>query len=318
MVEHIHRWCSEKPIIDFVVSSHPDNDHMSGLRVIMSELPVRELWMQVPWVHADRILHLFRSRRWTEDGLARELRRQYNYVVELVDLAQKQGTQIKLPFEGQKIGPFTVLSPTVEMYEGLLPQFRDTPRPDQDMLQTLGHWITGIGRRISKAILKDIPELWDKETLREGGITSAENESCVVLLGDLGAGNIFLTADAGLRALYASVNYAHQQQISLDPLWLFQVPHHGSRNNISPSMLDYIIGPPVQEGQTRSPHCIVSAGKEDENHPRQVVVNALWRRGLKPQVTRNGLIRYQSGLKQRDGWTTVPPIPFSTAVERYD
>ena len=318
MVEHIHRWYSEKPIIDFVVSSHPDNDHMSGLRVIMSELPVRELWMHVPWVHADRILHLFRSRRWTEDGLARELRRQYNYVVELVDLAQKQGTQIKLPFEGQKIGPFTVLSPTVEMYEGLLPQFRDTPRPDQDMLQTLGHWITGIGRRISKAILKDIPELWDKETLREGGITSAENESCVVLLGDLGAGNIFLTADAGLRALYASVNYAHQQQISLDPLWLFQVPHHGSRNNISPSMLDYIIGPPVQEGQTRSPHCIVSAGKEDENHPRQVVVNALWRRGLKPQVTRNGLIRYQSGLKQRDGWTTVPPIPFSTAVERYD
>ena len=83
-------------------------------------------------------------------------------------------------------------------------------------------------------------------------------------------------------------------------------------------MLDYIIGQPVQEGQTRSSLCIVSAGKEDEDHPRQVVVNALWRRGLKPQVTRNGLIRYQSGLKQRDGWTTVPPMSFSTAVERYD
>ena len=251
IVEHIHRWYSERPIIDFVASSHPDNDHMSGLRVVLSELPVRELWMHVPWAHADRILHLFRSRRWTEDGLIRELRRQYNYVVELVDLANNQKTKIRLPFQGQKIGPFTVLSPTIDMYEGLLPQFRDTPRPDQDLLQTLGHWQQGIGRRVSKGITKDIPEAWHKETLRGEGITSAENESCVVLLGNLGAGNIFLTADAGLRALGEAVHYAYGQGISLHPLWLFQVPHHGSRNNISPQMLDYIIGPQVQQAQTR-------------------------------------------------------------------
>jgi hypothetical protein len=318
MVDHIHWWYSERPIIDFVVSSHPDNDHMSGLRVIVSELRVRELWMHVPWVHADRILHLFRSRRWTKDGLIRELRSQYDYVVELVDLAQKQGTTIQLPFQGQKIGPFTVMSPTVAMYEGLLPQFRDTPRPDQDMLQMLGHWLQGIGRRISKAILKDIPESWERETLRDGGITSAENESCVVLLGNLGAGNIFLTADAGLMALGEALNYAYRQRIGLSPLWMFQVPHHGSRNNISPKMLDYIIGPQVHQGQTRSTHCVISAGKEDQDHPRQVVVNALWRRGLQPNVTRNGIIRCHSGLKQRDGWTTAQPMPFSTKVERYD
>ena len=108
--DHIRKWYSQAAVIDFVVSSHPDNDHMSGLRVVMSELTVRELWMHVPWVHAERILHLFRSRRWAKDGLIKELKSQYNYVVELVDLAQKQGTTIQLPFQGQKIGPFTVMT----------------------------------------------------------------------------------------------------------------------------------------------------------------------------------------------------------------
>jgi beta-lactamase superfamily II metal-dependent hydrolase len=317
--DHVRRWYSQDPTIDFVVSTHPDNDHMSGLRVVMEELPVRELWMHVPWVHAEHILGLFRSRRWTTDGLQNELRRQYNYVTELFDLAVKQKTTIKLPLQGEQIGPFTVMSPSVDMYEGLLPQFRDTPRPDQDLLQYLGHWLQGIGRRVARAIIKDIREAWHTETLREGGITSAENESSVVLLGDLGSGGILLTGDAGLKALGKAVDYARARGVDLSKLWLFQVPHNGSRNNISPSMLNRIIGLPVEQGATPSrPRCIISAGAEDEEHPRQVVVNALCRRGLTPCVTRTGPVRFYSGLDKRDGWTTAVPVPFSTTVERYD
>jgi len=140
-----------------------------------------------------------------------------------------------------------------------------------------------------------------------------------VLLGNLGSGDILLTGDAGLKALMAAVDYARARGVDLSKLWLFQVPHHGSRNNISPSMLNRIIGLPVAQGATRSwPHCIISAGAEDEEHPRQVVVNALCRRGLEPCVTRNGTVRFHSGLKNRDGWTTVTPIPFSATIERYD
>jgi glyoxylase-like metal-dependent hydrolase (beta-lactamase superfamily II) len=126
--DHVRRWYSPNPTIDFVVSTHPDNDHMSGLRVVMEQLPVRELWMHVPWAHADRIIGLFRSRRWTTEGLQRELQRQYNYVAELVSLAVKQRTEIKLPMQGQQIGPFMVMSPSIEMYEGLMPNFVIHPR----------------------------------------------------------------------------------------------------------------------------------------------------------------------------------------------
>jgi hypothetical protein len=75
---------------------------------------------------------------------------------------------------------------------------------------------------------------------------------------------------------------------------------------------------PAVRGTAIEPPESTHNGREDNEHPRQVVVNALWRRGLKPQVTRNGTIRYQSGLKTRDGGTSVAPIPFSSAVERYD
>jgi beta-lactamase superfamily II metal-dependent hydrolase len=317
--EHIRRWYGRDAIVDFVVSTHPDNDHMSGLRVVLRELPVRELWMHVPWIHAQSIRHLFRSRNWTVDGLIREFQRNYNYVSELAHLADSQGTAIYQPFAGAHIGPFTVLSPSLEMYLGLLPQFRDTPAPDEDLLRGIGHWLTGIGRRFSQFVRKDILEAWDTETLREGGTTADENESSVVLFGDLGEGGILLTADAGLRALGAAANFANSQGIEVSNLSLFQVPHHGSRNNLAPSVLNYFIGPPVPAGVTRHTQCVVSAGPEDDDHPRQVVVNALCRRGLKPLVTRRGAIRFPSRqMEDRAGWIPVEPVAFSTNVESYD
>src|SRR5260370_22090330 len=137
------------------------------------------------------------------------------------------------------------------MYEALMPQFRDTPRPDRDLLQYLGHWLEGIGRRVARDARKIVRENWDTETLREGGITSAENESSVVLLGDLGSGGILLTADAGLKALGTAIDYARARGIDPSTLWLFQVPHHGSRNNISPSMLNRIVGRQQQRTRIR-------------------------------------------------------------------
>ena len=50
----------------------------------------------------------------------------------------------------------------------------------------------------------------------------------------------------------------------------------------------------------------------------QVVVNALWRRGLQPAVTRNLTLRYFNDLPVRANWKPVLPVPFSTTVERYD
>jgi beta-lactamase superfamily II metal-dependent hydrolase len=305
--------------INDLVSTHPDNDHMSGLRIIMETMDVDRLWMHAPFNRADAILPLFRNRRWLVENLRTELRQAYPFVEELLDLARKKGTCVYEPFQGQAIGPFAVLSPTPDMYRGLLPQFRNTPRPDFDMLQTLGHWITGVGRRIAQFIIKDVAEDWHTETLREGGITAAENESSVVLYGRGRFGGILLTADAGLRALQTAFNYAQPRGVAFqNDLWIFQVPHHGSRNNIAPSYLNAYLGPILAAGQQSSVHCIVSAGAEDEDHPRDVVVNALVRRGGQVSVTRRTIVNFTDGSR-RAGWgNAVQKESLRAVVEEYD
>jgi hypothetical protein len=187
------------------------------------ELTVRQLWIHAPFNHAEPILPLFRSRRWQVENLVDALHRAYPLVQETIELAWAQGTQVFEPFQGAKIGPFTVLSPTRQMYEGLLPQFRDTPPPDQQLLQSRGHWLQGIGRRTSRAIYRIVPEDWVTEALREGGITAAENESSVVLYGDLGAGGMLLTGDVGLRAPATAASYAEANGLPLGDA-LFSIP----------------------------------------------------------------------------------------------
>ena len=100
-------------------------------------------------------MRYFLSSRWTVEGLRHRLNEAYPAVSNLIDLARAQGTSLNGPFSGKQIGPFTVLSPTVGLYEGLLPQFRDTPQEDRDVLMMLGHWITGVGRRIAASISAD-------------------------------------------------------------------------------------------------------------------------------------------------------------------
>lgn len=301
--------------VDFVVSTHPDNDHMSGLRVVMERMHVSQLWMHVPYVHAPEIHNLF-ARQWSVDGLSAKLQEAYPHVMELMELAGRQGTSVYEPFQGAHIGPFKVLSPSRGMYNGLLPQFRDTPAHDSGLLMALGALLGGVGRRIGRVIQRTIIENWTTETLREGGTTAAENESSVVLYLPASS-SVLLTGDVGLVGLNASIQYANAAGIDLGALWAMQVPHHGSRNNIAPSVLNVLLGRPVPEGSTRPKLCVVSAGQGDTTHPRQVVVNALKRRGAKVISTaESGQCLYLGN----SGRTFNPPaeVQFSNRVEQYD
>lgn len=318
IVEHI-RSVYGTGTVEHVVSTHPDNDHISGLRSVVSQLNVQNLWMHVPEYHAKNMIDYFHDPRWTLDGLTGDLQRAYPMVTEIRDMAVRRGTILHPPFQGARIGPFIVLSPAQEMYEGLLPQFRDTPKPAQQLLALLGHWLTGVGRRVATQIRRIIAEDAFTETLREGGITAAENESSVVLYGQIDGRNIFLTADAGLKALDAAVSYGSAIGLQFGTaLNVFQVPHHGSRNNVSPTLLNRIVGGFAGLNTKNTIGCVISAGPEDETHPRQVVVNALTRRGLAPQDTKRGLMLFNHGIPDRPGFRPAPTLQFASRVEAYD
>jgi beta-lactamase superfamily II metal-dependent hydrolase len=155
--------------------------------------------------------------------------------------------------------------------------------------------------------------------LRDGGITSASNESSVVLYGDFGTGQrVLLTGDAGLRALNCAAYCASYLGLPLQDFVCVQIPHHGSRRNVGPTILNQILGPIQAEGSAARFSAFVSAPKDDDTHPRKMVLNAFTRRGGRVVATQGSSTVFWGGFPARDGYENATVLPFASRVEEYD
>lgn len=324
IVDHVKQQFGEHAGLEHVVLTHADTDHACGLRSVIRDLPVKNLWMHIPWLLSESSLDLFKDKRWTAEGLSRSIRSEYSILSEIVDEAVAAGCTIYYPFQGASIGPFVVLSPTQYVYRYLLPQFDKTPDPDQDAIEAASMWI-GKASLMSRlveaakvAVTEWVKETWYGELLRDGGLTSASNECSVVLYGDFGEGKrVLLTGDAGMNALTWAADYAGSIGISLQQFSFVQIPHHGSRRNVGPTILDRILGP-IREEESK-PHftAFVSAPVDDSKHPRKMVTNAFRRRGARVIATQGQNKVHWGGFAPRAGYVSVDPLPFYSSVEEY-
>lgn len=326
IVKHIRTTYGANTVISDVISTHPDTDHCSGLRVILRELQVERLWIHGLWYHAGEMLELFADKRWTKEGLAEAIRKEYSIVDELIALAFEKGVEVHEPFAGAAIGPFTVLSPNKATYQHLVPQFRKTPNCNVDLLKEREIWIGdgqkgGFGtflKAIAEAVTSWIPETWDNERLKEGAVTAAENESSTVLYGNFDGSCILLTADAGVNALQWACDNAAVLGLDISQAKLIQVPHHGSRSNVTPSILNQLLGPIVPSNAPEAKIAVVSAPKEDDKHPRKMVLNAFKRRGAGVRSTQGSRYRYHNGMPARSNENPADVFEFFNQVEAYD
>jgi beta-lactamase superfamily II metal-dependent hydrolase len=325
MVSHLRYHFGQNVAVSDVVLTHSDADHASGLREILKNIPVTNLWLHVPWRLSADAISLFKNKSWTPQGLEDAIRKGYDIVSEIVDLAVAAGCKIYYPFQGTQIGPFTVLSPSKWHYLYLLPQFDMTPDPDQGLIESANMWIGKAQSGLLKAIFEQaaatvlnwVPESWSGERLKDGGQTSASNESSVVLYANVGNERVLLTGDAGVSALWWSVQYAQANNLPLQAFSVVQIPHHGSRRNVGPSVLNGLLGPMQPEGTKRF-SAFVSAPKDDDKHPRKIVLNAFMRRGGRVIATQGSNKIYWGGFPVRAGYTAAPQLPFSPSVENYD
>jgi beta-lactamase superfamily II metal-dependent hydrolase len=326
LVAHVRKHYGNTAIISHVVLTHCDADHASGLREVLTELPVTNFWLHVPWLAAAAARPYFANKNWTDDGLRQALRKEYDLVDELVTIAINRKTAIYQPFAGGYVGPFRVLSPDQNVYPLLLPQFDRTPDPDQAAIEATGWWIGKqpglLARFFEKAaakVQKWVPESRDVELLKDGGITSASNESSVILYGDFGIGRrALLTGDAGVRGLSCAAYCAEMLGLPLRDFMFVQIPHHGSRRNVGPTVLNRLIGPIQSNGAEPRFSAFVSAPKDDDTHPRKMVLNAFTRRGGKVLATQGVSKVYWGGFPTRPGYEPASPLPFATQVEAYD
>jgi beta-lactamase superfamily II metal-dependent hydrolase len=310
--------------LQHVVLTHPDIDHASGLRTVLEEVPVSNLWMILPWNHAAEAAQLFEDKTISADRLAKKIRSEYSVLDELVEIANRHGIPIWLPFQGSSIGPFTVLSPSLGHYINLLPQFDRTPDADTAAIRRTGRWIgkESLLSRIFAGIVTKatqwIPDWWDFEQLRNGGTTSATNETSIILYGSFDSGRVLLTGDAGVNALSAAADYADSRELPLQQFAFVQIPHHGSRSNVGPDILNRIIGIKKARHEEQTFTAFVSAPKDDESHPRKIVLNAFTRRGARVHVTQGNKIVHYGGFLPRVGYWGIEPLPFADFVEAYD
>jgi beta-lactamase superfamily II metal-dependent hydrolase len=317
LVAHIRKsYQTER--VDYVVNSHPDRDHASGLSVVLEELEVGELWMHQPWKYSAEIRDYFHDRRITDQSLADRLQAKMAAAYKLEQLAEEKGVKVCEPFEGAIIGGyFQVLSPGEDWYvHTLVPEFEKSPALKKAALEAYDSLSSLFKSALEKA-REWVEENWHLETLSENVCTSSENESSVVLFASIAGKGILLTGDAGVRALDRAAEFAESRGIDLpNSITFAQIPHHGSRHNVSPSVLNRLLGAPrAQTDKTRG-SAYASVAPNCSTHPRPTVSNAFIRRGFKVRKTSGETIRHYYQMPAREGWSTATDyISFSEKVE---
>lgn len=324
IVAHIRAEFGVYARLEHIVLTHSDADHASGLRTVLEQIPVDHLWLHIPWLLAEESRLLFANKGWTTDGLRTAVKREYDIISEIVDLARSADCELHFPFQGECIGPFLVCSPSRGVYNYLLPQFEKTPAPDQAAIQAANMWL---GKEnplhnlfeAEKARLQSwTTETWDTERLKDDGITSASNESSVVLFGIFDNNRrVLLTGDTGVNGLHWSADYLESLGHPLQQFTFVQIPHHGSRRNVGPMILTRLLGDKQPENAPHRFEAFVSAPADDEKHPRLIVLNAFKRRGGRITATQGVSKVEWGGFPVRPGYVNSEELPFYTRVEEY-
>jgi len=310
VIEHVERHYAKPANIANVVLSHADNDHATGLIKVLDhpQFNVSTLWMNRPWDYVDEVIDNFHG-AYTREGLIKRMREMHPYLVEMEEIAERRGIAVRAPLQGAVIGPFTVLAPSRARYVKLIPDLDKTPTAYGSALKG------GFGSMIAKAfsdVAEKILERLDLETLDDNPpATSASNETSVVLWALIDGKRILLTADVGPEGLAEAAQYAENTSLSIQPN-IVQIPHHGSRRNVTPTVLNRWLGgyPASSRG-----HAVASIGKNADIYPRKKVANAFTRRGYKVYATRDSWINFANGYDRRAGVVDADVIPFNSDVE---
>lgn len=294
----------ENKVIDAVVISHPDEDHINGIKKILETFIVNELYANIPWDYADELVQ--RSENYnSSDYLTSKLKKKYSSLSEIVDLCEENGIPIYSAIQGTIVcDELEILAPTEEDYiDHILNSDKNPLKP--------------INESFSKSE-KFNTDFWDVDNLLEVAETSDENETSVVLYGLRNAPDKYflLVGDAGVHDLESAFDFAEGESLSMkSEVKFYQVPHHGGRHNLDTDTMNRLVGNITKRGTDSGKTAFISVGKGSD-HPRQCIVNAFKRRGVKVYKTEGNTIHHYAGdMPSREGWVSLTQLEF---IEEYE
>lgn len=316
IVENIRNYY-ETNRVDHVVVTHCDRDHTGGIAHVLENMEVGQLWMLRPWIYAEELLPRFATYS-DAARLRSRLRGIYSSLTQLETMATEKGVAIRDPFQGARIGSFVVLAPSRSRYLDLIVDSDKTPESVDEAEATAADKIRWLVEAALKKAASLVVGAWNYEYFPAEG-TSCENEMSVIQAAILCGKTIVLTGDGGRGALAEAANYAPDVGLALPGVDCIQIPHHGSRRNVSSELLDRWLGPrlPAQPALGAEMFtAIVSSAKADPDHPRNAVVRAFMHRGGLVVATESKHICFTGGAAPaRAGWVATTPVPYPPTLE---
>jgi len=290
--------------IDLVIITHADADHIGGLKYILEEMEVEELWIHKPWEYNNDLKSLFLDGRITNHSISERLKIFLENAYEAVKIANKKNIKIYEPFKGLSFDDtIFILGPTTDFYKNLIPEFlNEKPNILSAVLEAFKDTIP-----ITSTLFKD-------EILNDNVTTSAKNNSSVICYFNIDNRTSLFTGDAGIKALNQIIDDPIILSFLNSTLTMMQIPHHGSKNNIGPSILNKLLGEP--QNNNKEIVAIASCAKNSsKKHPHPAVTNAFKRRGAKIFTTQ-GLTHCHSynNSSNRQGWNKAKDVEF---IEQY-
>lgn len=286
---------------DIVIASHPDRDHCGGLAYVLQKYGrnIGELWIHDPAKHMIQGYYTYFKQYLHE----RPVNVAYAHILEslehadsLISIADSVGIPRVEPFAGleRHNGIIKVLGPSVDFYGTLLPQFSDL----EHHLQTRAKLFSERRQEAVYDAVYSILEIMDdnggSSVLDAENDTSVENQSSAVVQVLAQSGRYIFPGDAGVAALVDI-----HQRTPLDSLYWLQIPHHGSRRNVTSELLT-----------TMKPNVSYISAVGNKKHPRRALVNYLKKGGsLVYSTHHNGSLWHQRGdFPERADYSTATSL----------
>lgn len=278
--------------LDHVLATHPHDDHAGGLVPLVQDrsLTIGHVWCHVAQNHVHMALVEAALRNTGGLKRARIITESLATTLDLFRAARARQIPISEPFAGAQVGPLTVVGPTEAYYGELVAQFGDA-----EAIRSSEQLVTSAPTHAQAGSLLEAIALVT-ESLDDNPQTQPENNSSAILALPHASGVHLLTGDAGAQALAcaaASYNLANCH-------WM-QIPHHGSRRNITKALIEHF-----------KPTVAFVSAEGSVKHPRRAVVNAFKQTGCRVYSTHypneTSLWHHRGNVPQRGGYSTATAL----------
>ena len=292
--------------IDLMILTHPDLDHIEGMVDVLKDdvFSVRGIIAAIP--SEEMTEKFFKDGRITSNSLEKRLEDSFKKLAELKELSGERLCSNIFADNGRDtidvgVMKITFLSPSNSFYRKCIANSDKSPSKGLYVEQMKYPAYYGQQKEKSEKYVRGAIEWNDKEG------TSPINESSYVMLFEYEGHRILFCGDAGKEALENAISRASEKGIELRNLDIIIIPHHGSRKNVSPEIMDQL--------GSKGTRCYISCCRGDEgHHPSKRLINMLIEKGFAVYTTQGRTLHKGWDAPDRH-WQKAQPLSIQAEMD---